>query len=490
MSTKPLSRPKPKYLSVAVFEQWLSVPQAHEIRRSQLVRAKEGVDHMQSGDLGVELGFLNPEAGSFIKQRLDEMIEEGTTVPDILRSYKPELAKHGPTIRIRAVIGFSILGSALLTWLVTREWHRAVEVTAGLTYGWAAIEAVIPGFRGGRIRGHRLLHAIGFLVFPLALFLSIRQLVLLHGQFSGTPPTPAPFDVASFALFTGVAATSLAGVVAYGFLLLWWRHREIWFLETRIELTSGLIGTALSAAQAARFESARAQEIRLESAAELLKRTSIVLSMNPWDRQVAALLPFAAPRGVVSIWYLEPRPDVGDGTLQIRLFAAPGAPPTVIEAFEKIRRDHFPAGFDRKRYNSAIAACSDDEGNLNIEQFRTRLELEKFVSAAGFVLARGQAHDSGDARFCKVFNHSYVMGIKKTVGSADEVARWLDFRSFAAYPVFDTRNPSTPRGVLMAFKNLRNGVTGEDKHTLSATSRLLGFMFSDQPCVNCEGGQK
>jgi hypothetical protein len=67
--------------------------------------------------------------------------------------------------------------------------------------------------------------------------------------------------------------------------------------------------------------------------------------------------------------------------------------------------------------------------------------------------------------------------VPSNLGKKDRA--WLDFQSFIALPVKRVgKGGPMPLGVVIAFKNVRNGLTRDDWNVMSSLARLLGLLFA------------
>ena len=114
-----------------------------------------------------------------------------------------------------------------------------------------------------------------------------------------------------------------------------------------------------------------------------------------------------------------------------------------------------------------------------MDQFLLNPERSEFISLAGYVYAYKEPFPSADTQKCLAYDPSFVRILEKSGQLTRQVAKWLNFTTLCAYPVFRNGNPDDDvMGVLVAFRNVPKGITSEDEDALLTLSCLLGSMLS------------
>jgi hypothetical protein len=468
--------PQPKFLAVACFERKLTVAQAWQIAEEAERYVSLSVGSPRFGEIAVDLGLLTPETVEWILGQLRQYILENKSLNDPLSQHPPRKLVRAFSVRRGAFAGSAILLLMSLSWYLSdHNWGTVALVASVLSALWIALTNIIPDIFDGSIPTHRFFPWIIMVIGPLSwgycIYVAHDWLELSRG--SGAPA------VSHWHRLLG--ATVLLGAAYLIFYIISkWRHFEIWFLECRIDLMRGLVSRTFTGISRLRVaEEQPERQVVLSYVHQVLQEAARIMIMNPWSRLLKKFVLGRGPVGVVSIWYLEPDTSV-DGSFSrfnVLLTVAPNAPTEVTETFEKIRRSHHPTRLDTNRFHQAFTHSMKD-GEFDEQAFIKLPDRRDFVSVVGFDFENKQGIYSGNALRHPYFDHTYT-GSLNMENLSYTVRRWLDFKSFAAYPVLTPDSNDKPIGVLIAFKNLRNGFTPEDKTALVTTSRLLGLLLSE-----------
>jgi hypothetical protein len=466
----PRPRADAKYLGVAVFERALTLQQAWAIADLQEALRRRGINPPQCGDLAIDLFAFTRVTADQIDSLRDGHVAAGHNIPDPLAGPRPR--RHNPEQRlpIRVIAGCSALLSMAIVWYLSRSVSHVAWTAGILGATWTALERLRGDLMQMAIPVHRALKWPLMLLVPTsATYLLWLSYPNLFHPIGSTHPTASIFISTLWRIHTSawvvcMAALSLMGLVA-------WRHREIWFMELRIDLMNGIVAY-VHRALVDRNPTATSPSSRHEHIHEILKKAAHILQLNPWDRALNMTVFWRRPIGAVSLWYLEPGRD---DRFKILTHVAPGAPGEVAEAFQRICERHHPVRLDERLYREAIESCRDD-GHFDRQKFLSIPNRQRFISVTGFVFARRTCIVSGNSSECLAFDRSYLKALQIQKGP-EFVRRWVDFQSLAAYPVFVEGPTADPRGVIVAFKNTRNGITPEDQRALAMTSRVLGVLL-------------
>ena len=458
-----------KFLSVGIFEQRLSKTQAREILAEQRQRAQHSFPTRRVGEVGVELGILTADSSNFILAQQALYVSQNRPLPDFLDG-NDDLPITPHTLKKLACVILAI--SMLAVWVLTRNWTNVATV-AGIG---AALYLVVENFQfaisRGRIVWQRIPAFSAAIAFPTALFFIVDAARAL-GQLGATGrATPSAVRARIVQLI--VWQIVLAAVSVFFALIGAWRHREIWMLEARSAVIHSLVTRAYLGLTELKRGKNVPPTLAKDYAEELMNKAATVMRLNPWEDLLRKLLFWVEPIGAVSLWYLEPEPELK--SFRIKMYKAPTAPQEALAAFDLIGSEHRPAWHDEARYLAQIRRLSTS-GHLHRALFINEPQTRTLTSLAGFVFARRTSITTGNLNECLVFNRSYLDAVNK-IEVTNSLRGWLNFTSGAAYPVFRDGDDTEALGVLMAFKNTRNGFTPEDKTVMVTSARLLGLLLS------------
>jgi len=449
---------------VALHEGKVSKKQVREIG-AQLARRREaGLYPLpKTGELAVRRGIMRRDEVDQILAAQDRLRGEGRVVPDLVERI---LSKGERTeVPLAGLLSGFVLGSGVVAWLADLD-LAGIGTVLGIASALAAeIKAFFPAGLKGKVAPRALITGLPVAAIPLC----FAYLMIVADKFVGLSGD----SVLAASLFARIGWT--VGLLALGVLLLIvvarWRHREVWYLRARKDLTPLLVsrareGLAVDAA------APNAEIIVTDRIHEILSTTARDIGLQPFHR----LLSWMARRlgrsvGGVTIWYMEP--DASG--FRVRTFAAPRAPRGARDALEEIQ-SHRPVFLDEAWFKRALERCTEG-GRLDRRKFLANVDRSEHVSLTGYVFAKRRSVN-GNTDECLVFDHAYAKDISPTQLDA-ETRRWLDFRSVAAYPVFSAHEQDgDPVGVITAFMCVKNGFTADDLTSLIVASELIGMFAS------------
>jgi hypothetical protein len=469
-----------KFLAVARAENILSGNQVRYIQAAQRA-CNEAQIPLRVGDLAVYLLILTEEERNRILALQDKYKAEKRLFEDPV--YNPESWKRLPQIRISVRWGSIILIILSLIFAIIhgKDWR-----VVGIVF---SVEAAIVGIvyrlfpellDTDGIVLNRVLRWSLILLAPVAVVYCFYTASLLRLLAESGPVTLSGVASAWRRFFYGELVVALSFIVLV--IISVWRHYEIWTHETRSFLTQLLILEASDAVASKFLDQTWTTEDSAKQAELLLTRAARIMSYNIWTRFLAKCCFFWSKERSdaiesVSIWYLEPALD-GSRVFHIKCFAAPEAKEDVLAAFNALREIQYPVYLDTQRFREALNNCYDQTtGKFDKEEFRKYPGRESFISLSGYVYATKRGIPSGDPRTCLAYTGTNMEELKRRGLQTSSVARWLDFLSLAAYPVFKC-NSTNPIGVLIAFRPVVNAIIPEDQEILVTLSCQLGLLLT------------
>ena len=477
---------EPKFLAVAYEEGMISRLNALRIKRTRQTYCDSGVEAPPVGDIAIDLQILTKAQADTVFKRQQEYKQgakqcrdpwRGDRLYERLRTLKtPSRVVAGVAI-VAAIGGASYFGSRS-----AESAAIAASISAALVL---AINLIWPNALQRPIILDRV--ALGLLIvaipvclvyaFVMANFLetAARVAVQYAAAPEGADSMPDPLEIGSlWRRFFWSESAVTAGILFLA-AIAFWLHRGVRLQNARICRLTEVTTEAHRWLATLRNEPTR--EVALEAASRLLKNTAGLLRLNRWTRFLARVFFWNKSVEAVSLWYLEPDIDPNQG-LNIVLFSFPTAPHEVQEACKIMQREYHPVHFDREGYAKVLRRCMKRRG-LDRKQFLRDAERCDFISLAGYVYAKKEAFPSGDTERCLAFDPHYVDPLEEAGKLTRVLAKWLNFTSFCALPVFrlGDRNDDVI-GVLQAYRNVRNGVTPEDVDALLTLSCHLGVILS------------
>ncbi|HUT94829.1 MAG TPA: hypothetical protein VMY37_35555 [Thermoguttaceae bacterium] len=441
------------------------------------------------GELAVQLGILKQRVVDRILQLESQYRAEGKHPADPLAA-APRFDQRIPLARRRAVAGVVVLIVLGATWYWFRDGSAVFGVASVMGTLWVALEAVFPAGFKGPIALHRGIRVLTVVLAGICLIYCgyvTYQTYILIDSVPADQPISKLDGVASLWRRFAASALILGGCGMCFFALALVRRVEIWVHENRNDLVQELVRKACAGLQETpALPKPEREEARFKLAEDVLRTAAYAVSLNPWDRVLSWLLPWKRPIGAPSLWYLEPCTDPQKG-FDIRMTVVPGASLEAWHAFEMIQKNHHPVALDKDAFRKAMQDCTS-QGELDEVAFRRLRDDQQFVSLSGFVFGYCHGIPYGDFDGCLAVDRTY-MGALEDAPLPKVVARWLNFASFAAYPVVaGSDGDGKPIGVVIAFKNVPNGITPEDQSVLVTCAQLLGLLLTKAteeriPCV-------
>lgn len=459
-----------KFFSVANKHNRMTRAECNRVYQLQQQRRRMGLESPKCGQLAVELGILSDDSRQETLKDLEGLRATKDRLRDPIEDRGVYRGKWA-SARARKVIMVLLAIGVLAVGAFTKSVAHFASAASLAGFFWLVRSELAPQGLRGRIRWDRAARLLVLLCAGVSLtyclYLGYETYLFAH-----LPASTNPILIAGALWTRFFGAVFILGVVAlYFFGLSMFRRQEVKDLTNRIELSRGLVH-AIYEGMAGNEQGGNAGEsIRADLTAQILRTTGDVLRLNPWDRLLSFVLPRRRPMGAPCLWYLEPCTEPKDG-FEIKCFAVPGATPETVRVFEQIQREHRPKKLNKKRYEEEIDKCFDGD-TFDSNKFLAITDREDFVSLTGFVHEYGHGIVSGDVDTCIVMHRSYIRRLK-TSPLTDSTQRHLDFTSVAAFPVV---SPSTSKklGVLVAFKNVKNGILKQDSCALVQAARLLGM---------------
>lgn len=205
---------------------------------------------------------------------------------------------------------------------------------------------------------------------------------------------------------------------------------------------------------------------------EVMKVSASVAQLDPWG-QLVKRITFRKKKIIpASVWLYHLN---ASGDFVVSAYSAPGAPPEVIDTFDKLKASYRATKHNDKWYKAARDECSDN-GRVDVREFVSRHGAHLQTSLVGWVYENSSALSSADAEGHLVFNRRHEEFVPSAKNDS-VVAPWLVVNSFAACPVF-VPSESKPVGVLVLWKKSRTGITAEDRNTVATTAAMIGFLLA------------
>ena len=278
---------------------------------------------------------------------------------------------------------------------------------------------------------------------------------------------PAPFNVAAWRLV--FITPSVPILLAASWMLAAWRRREVWAGEARLSdlqaLTTAHLGADLST-----------EESRSAHLDRLLRTGVQLLTLNVWVRLVGQVLHWISFRKhnavpYVVLTYYEPC-DHRNESLQVVRYGASEAPECVEKAMGKMWSLYRPSAYDEDRFEKLVKECKISGGRHWRKQLMRQMLRSTCISVPGFVYAKGSAIGASNVERCFAFTRDYA-SVLDPAERQGEMAQWLNFRSFVAFPV---RRPSDCKilGVLVAYRVCEAGLSPDDEDIVFAIANMIG----------------
>jgi hypothetical protein len=472
-----------KFLAVALSMRLLTKEEALTIFEEHRRYISRKLGRWGCGEVALELGLLTPVSIAAVLREQEKLRAVGHRLPDpvggmIVRdSSITRLTMRSATL---VALGVAVLFS-LAGWYSGGDLQLLINLAALVAVVIALALAVLPTFLripltfSGRLRWVTIPLAIGLAAYGWASAIELRTAV------AGTS-TALNSEVMNFIDSVRLVIILLFGLLIMSDLAGKWRHWQIFNYQMRTGLLRRLVSKVYQyTARLAQIETPEqlAQMDLYDLIGKTMARSAKIMLQDPWDRLSAALLvPFGKRAyGGLSLWYLEPSPNLE--ALIIRRFAAPSAPPSVIEQFKLVRAGHRPAVFKEDQFAFALAEAlkaARGNGRTPREELMAIQGRSQFMSVAGYVYKKKKVLVARDASLCVAFDRSYREKADNNLTGIER--RWLDFNSFACLPVLDTLGGEEPVfGVLVAFKNITGGFRREEWSLLASTAKLLGLLI-------------
>lgn len=477
-----LAAAKARFLAVAYFEGILSYPQCWQIHRIQRLHRAMFGEAQSCGALCVERCLLPQEKAETIERQHQAYLRDGKSLPDPL-SVPPrrDRLKTLATPRSAVAAACGLFAFAYVGYYTQWHWATVFGAASIISLFLAILPKLAPGLLEGSIPLHRPIRWLVILAVPMLLTYCACMAYSLRTV--AKEGAGADINVVADSLWLRCWTSALLALVLFICLviLVKFRHREIWYLEGRIQMMQGMVASTRQIIEGLRALPNPTKADVLQHVEGLVERAAKTVRLNPWEQDLK-LLGRVRRRWRcivgVSVWYLEPNAlsDEGFDHFDIRFVKAPGCPVEVNEAFQTIKQKHTPIRYDESKHKDAVGAHTNPDGTFNKKAFLRNPDRKSFISVSGFVFHRQRAEINPDARSCPAFDRSYMNALDG--GQSEVVRQWLDFRSIAAYPVFGSCGAAAkPSGVLVAFKTVPNAFTPDDHEALLTASRLIGMMM-------------
>lgn len=266
-----------------------------------------------------------------------------------------------------------------------------------------------------------------------------------------------------------VSLGTLAVLSAAAAVMVSFQRRSVRYLNLRNEVTAQLVS------RVGRRGGLSDTDAEVSS---IMQTACSMIALNPWHDELRRALFWRRGVGVASLWYMIPERDADGRVVGFRMkeFAISEASNEARNLLARIQEKHHPVPLDQERYSKFLLDCSVN-GRLNRKTFFASPERLKCISLSGWVYSTRQAVYEGDVRNCLAYNESYQEVLDSEQASAAALS-CLSFQSVAAFVVGGRECGTEPHGVLVAFSNVRNGITSDDEKLLLVISHLLDQTLS------------
>lgn len=269
----------------------------------------------------------------------------------------------------------------------------------------------------------------------------------------------------------GILAT-LAGLLMV-FATAFWEQRATRYAESRL----GVLKDILAQVEQTLSENAGTSPDQTRNQAIDLALDGLVgaLRLSVWQAVTSPLRlirrHFATIRAVT--YKLGP---TGTALRIDRTSYPPDTPLGVLDIYKWLEANYEPALLDEARYRSA---CDDAKGAGEKgwrKRFHDYPDRHKFVSAAGWVMVRGEVRFRPLASTCEVFDdrtwHDIRSGRKhvKNKPANKQDFRWVEVRSYIGCPI---KAGATTTGVLFVSGNVAGAFVPEDQEVVIAVATII-----------------
>jgi len=516
----PLSEsPNIGLLAVAVLEHKLTSDQARHILRIQNSYKLNGVTAPAVGDIAVSRGYLLGKDVDQLVKRQRELRVAGQAIPDPIGGRDHKNGHRKLTAGFVVIASSASLLAVLLTGYFT-QWNleRTIAVATvgavasgilrdaaailvlvamlavGFLTGWSAggVELTgsgliaIFGFlrditeEGGRARAtvSRLLHWLLLVLWLVSGLYAVSMASQLHACATAPPSSIASSEKCWTRCWSSLVIAGAASL--YFVAVAWTRRRELWYFECRQDLMVACVDRAVRSIETVPLQpgpSTAALASHVDVAIQdVMEKTAHLLRLGVWQSALRQMTPASTHAGAITLWYIALGPDL---QLVIEAFSAPGAPQSVLNACECIRKSFRPSHYDpdamaRLRKHYTIDGRLDREALLRDPAHRAA------TSIAGWVYATRRGRLIKDVQATDEFDRSYLSVVPGEL-QTPEVRRWLNFRMAGAVPVYTRAEKGRTRaGIVLAFRNLPV-IAPEDWNALYTSSRLIGALLDRRP---------
>lgn len=445
--------------------------------------------HVRALELAVELGYLAKQLIIPILKKLAEWKKNGDTCPDPAN----ESAWGGGraraiTVRAGSIAAATVLVTSFVAVATLRLDIAAIAVFVGLVAtNVNAVAELVNREKNIELRFKSAASSLVLGLTILALFFCAYQGYYLGEIAAGS----ARFADAGFAgpqwlvavsgmrLVLGEAGVATCFVCYLVNIRL--RRHAIVAHETRAAKLGAIVARVKSLG-ANRSHAGERERLQVQQDLDkVLALIAEILSANLWSSLTSRFLGVFGKEAskAISVWYLELNSH--ETHFNIRSFSTWGVPDEATGVYRNIRDKHHPVRMDPITYARVRDECKAEAKKTGRDWTKVMLstiDRHKYVSVTGYSFERRAELFRNNADDCCVFDRQYRDTLDPEY--QDEYFQtWIDFRSLLAFPILTVRdNSACPIGVLLAFRNIRNGFSRDDYAGVCTASRILGLALS------------
>jgi hypothetical protein len=462
-----------RFLSVSVDMGKISPETRELILRIQRSRSNNlPGNRTRCGDILVDHGILDKATCEEIAQEQQRRRQNGHGNSQLRWRRSKRLS---PDIEQKVTLMVMVLAASVATIAVTVydfPWPDALEITGFMSViVISALLVIFPFLIPSdysillslykSIKSFPVFIAVILSIYALANTVRLQKIATLHTRDNIRVTVESwLFDMRISLSVMGISLLILA-------LALAWRNKSQLFVQARIGILKDII---------VRVENIMRQGLPIEkrqkeAAIVLLNGLHTILRLSAWDWIVRIINKSAT---ATTVAYLVP--DIENKHFKIENVVFPiDAPHSVKEVFEWIKVYHRPCFLNEGKFQKLKDQARGRDPNGWKERFLNFRDLNKIISATGWIYARQKPLFSHDASRSIAFDSDFIVRMKE-YGFSNDAIRWVEVRSFAGYPVFGL--DQSVNGVLLVLRRMRNGFRPEDFESIITVSVMLSRIMS------------
>lgn len=249
-----------------------------------------------------------------------------------------------------------------------------------------------------------------------------------------------------------------------------WKFKATRFAEARCTLINEFLADV---EECLKHPSLPIEEKRRDILDLGLSTATNVLNLSPWNWLIAPFRKLFPSLSACAAYYLVPELDnEGGGYMEIKRAIPPrNMPGSASRLFQFLQQNHKPALLDRERFKREVEMARHYAQDNWRERFIANKKRHEFISATGWISAKGQTLFSNRSETCLAFDDNYLEKLCAEFSEDPKIVEWARIRSFAGTAI--AHEDPKHADVLFVTGNSRYAFIPEAREIVETIGRIL-----------------